>query len=997
MDNRFNSILEELANYNMSFEENISNINALGVEVKTPIQQIKEDFEKVSSSLRVCHINPTSVVPHRDEIFRLVDETDMDVIAVSETNMKSSTLKSRITLPGYKLFRKDRTYAGRGGVCLYLKDNITAKKINLKYQELAPELLCVEAEINKTKVLIGVIYKPPRFTHHVFDNVFEELAFLTTKYQHTILMGDFNVNQLKKDTPAYKHLLNSFMEPLNLTQLIKDPTWITENRESLIDLIMVTSPANVKVSGVVDFLGINQHCLVYMAYGLSRQKRKPQYVMRRDYRNFSETDFKRDMEHAPWGNIYSCEENEIDQQVIVLENIYKDIIEKHAPMRQVKIWKPIPTQWLNDDIIKAMDQRDKYKAKFNKYKDPLMLETYKTLKNHVNYMIRKAKLQDFRKKVNEKVKDSKTFHLALKTCSVVDNKKKSGEVSYDPDKLNSCFTKHNNANIDDAMIDRETERILSRISPFSLYFRQVSEIEVIKIVKSFKSNSAGIDGISTSFVKNSINYSIHAITEIINNSIKWSIFPHRWKKAIVIPIPKCDEPTSEKDYRPISLLPIFSKILEKVIAIQLIEYFINTGLYDRFQSAYKKFHSTTTALLHILDEILRSMNRNEITVMTLLDYSKAFDTANHRLIIAKLKALGLKDSACLWISSYLHDRSQKVSTSKGVSKDIILKNGVPQGSILGPILFTVLTSDLHKCLQHCKYHCYADDTQLYKSGKVSDINNIIKDMNEDLQSVAEFSRTNCLKLNYDKNKFIIFSSKNNLQLINNTILDPITIDGEIVDRETVVRNLGLHMDEQLTFEYHINDLIKRAWGKLKTAWKCGKFLSAESKRIIVECYVLSQFNYLDVIWRSATKVMWNKIQKIQNNCVRFICRLRKYDHISSDFEKLNTLNMHNRTILHSLTCMFKCINDKAPPYLADKINYVSDTHEHNTRGRHEILCYQFNNKYGKFNFFNQVSSMFNNFLMRVKINLNCSIHTFKKKVSSYLLTCQKSMTHHMLC
>ena len=128
MDNRFNSILEELANYNMSFEENISNINALGVEVKTPIQQIKEDFEKVSSSLRVCHINPTSVVPHRDEIFRLVDETDMDVIAVSETNMKSSTLKSRITLPGYKLFRKDRTYAGRGGVCLYLKDNITAKK-----------------------------------------------------------------------------------------------------------------------------------------------------------------------------------------------------------------------------------------------------------------------------------------------------------------------------------------------------------------------------------------------------------------------------------------------------------------------------------------------------------------------------------------------------------------------------------------------------------------------------------------------------------------------------------------------------------------------------------------------------------------------------------------------------------------------------------------------------------------------------------------------------
>ena len=170
----------------------------------------------------------------------------------------------------------------------------------------------------------------------------------------------------------------------------------------------------------------------------------------------------------------------------------------------------------------------------------------------------------------------------------------------------------------------------------------------------------------------------------------------------------------------------------------MIEYFINTGLYDRFQSAYKKFHSTTTALLHILDEILRSIDSNEITVMTLLDYSKAFDTANHKLIVAKLKALGLTNTACQWISSYLHERLQKVRTSSGLSGDIILKNGVPQGSILGPILFTVLTSDLHECLKHCKYHCYADDTQLYKSGKVSDINDIIKDMNEDLIAVADF-------------------------------------------------------------------------------------------------------------------------------------------------------------------------------------------------------------------------------------------------------------------
>ena len=298
MDNRHDVILKELANYNISFENNISHIKSLGKEFMSPINKINHDFTKFNKSLRVCHINPTSVQAHRDEIFRIAEGTDMDVIAVSESNMKKSTLRSRITLPGYRLFRKDRTHADRGGVCVYIKDNISAKKINLKYQDLAPELLCIEGEINKTKVLVGVLYKPPKVKYDILENVLEELAFLTTKYEHTILMGDFNINMLQKDKPAYRYLLNAFIQPLQLTQLIKDPTFNKEKSESLLDLMLVTSPNNVKISGVVDFLGVNQHCLIYMAYGLQRSKTKPQYIKRRDFRNFNEEQFCTDMENA---------------------------------------------------------------------------------------------------------------------------------------------------------------------------------------------------------------------------------------------------------------------------------------------------------------------------------------------------------------------------------------------------------------------------------------------------------------------------------------------------------------------------------------------------------------------------------------------------------------------------------------------------------------------------------------------------------------------------
>ena len=993
MDNRHDTILKELANYNISFENNISHFRSLGKEFMSPIDKINQDFKKFNNSFRVCHINPTSVQAHRDEIFRIADATDMDVIAVSESNMKKSTLRSRITLPGYRLIRKDRTHADRGGVCIYIKDNIPAKKINLRYQDLAPELLCVEVEINKTKALVGVLYKPPKIKYDILENVLEELAFLTTKYKHTILMGDFNINILKKNTPAYRYLLNAFIEPLQLTQLIKEPTFNRENSESLIDLMLVSSPNNAKISGVVDFLGVNQHCLIYMAYGLQRSKSKPQYVKRRDFRNFNEEQFCKDMESAPWGNIYNFEENEVDLQVNIMENIFSEIIEKNAPMRVIKIRKPKPTQWINDEIIQAMDNRDKYKAKYNKYKDPGIFEIYKQLKNEVNYMVRRAKIKDFNERVNNKVSNAKLFHMALKYCCVVESKKKDfGDTNLDPEKLNNCFTTHNNAEVDDQMIEEEVNKILSIASPFSLHFRQVSEVEVKKIVKTFKSNSAGIDGINTLFLKKSINYSVHALTEIINCSIKWCTFPKRWKKALVVPIPKVDDPTSEKDFRPISLLPVFSKVLEKVIAAQLIEYFINTDLYDKFQSAYKKYHSTTTALLHILNELLNSIDNDEIVVMTLLDYSKAFDTANHKLILAKLRALGLQDTACDWIASYLSERTQMVSTAKGVSKEITLKNGVPQGSILGPILFTVLTSNIHKYIQHCQYHCYADDTQLYISGKVGEINTLIRQMNEDLASIAKFSKTNCLKLNYDKNKFIIFGSKSNLNRIDHIRLDTIVIDGQTVDRERVVRNLGLHMDERLNFEYHVNNMVKRAFGKLKTAWKYGKFLSAQSKRIIAECYILSQFNYLDVVWRTITKRLWNKIQRIQNNCVRFICNLRKYDHISCEFKQLNTLNMNNRATLHSLTQIYKCVSIKAPVYLTDKIKYVSSTHEHNTRQKHEILVGQFNTRYGQQSFFTKVSSMFNRLMYKLDLKEMTFVATFKKKVLNYLLTCQNNDT-----
>ena len=212
------------------------------------------------------------------------------------------------------------------------------------------------------------------------------------------------------------------------------------------------------------------------------------------------------------------------------------------------------------------------------------------------------------------------------------------------------------------------------------------------MVRTLKSNACGVDGISAYFLKLGIEHSVYAFTEIINASLKFKIFPERWKKALVKPLPKVPCPTIASDYRPISLLPAFSKILEKLVAKQMVDYLKKTNFLDNLQSAYKPCHSTITALLNVTDDIYEALENSEITFLILLDYSKAFDCANHKLILAKLQSAGFQDDALSFIKSYLSGRSQKVVTGSQESSWESVLNGVPQGSVLGPLLFTILVS-----------------------------------------------------------------------------------------------------------------------------------------------------------------------------------------------------------------------------------------------------------------------------------------------------------------
>ena len=565
------------------------------------------------------------------------------------------------------------------------------------------------------------------------------------------------------------------------------------------------------------------------------------------------------------------------------------------------------------------------------------------------------------------------------------------QVINDLNLLNAAFTANNNKSVDQKKLEQNIQNILKNALPPCFKFNEVTELEVIKVIKSIKTNAMGVDNISAMFIKMGVRIISPFITDIVNNIIKNCIFPCRWKLALIKPLPKVFNPLSPSDFRPISLLPAFSKIIEKILGSQMQTYFNKRKLLNKYQSAYTINHSCTTVLLDITDFAFDAIDNNEIVILVLLDYSKAFDCANHQLILAKAKALGFQESALRLIASYLSNRKQQIKVDNKESEWCSLINGVPQGSILGPLLFTILLTDIQNVIVHSKHHCYADDTQVFTKCKVEEIENTIENLNNDLNDIAKFSKDNCLDLNAGKSKYIIIGSNANLRSLKTKNLPPIKINYKPIDREIFVKNLGITFDETLSFSKHVNKLVSNAVGKLKHAFRFKNFLSQEAKIIIVESYILSNLNYCDILFQNLSVVMQNKLQKLQNWCIRFIFRSRKFDHISLYFKKLNTLNIEQRRKLHSLTQMHKLRKKIGPEYLLEKLKCHKDIHNYETRHNSDFVISKASTKKSQNKFLNKCVKAYNGILKeknsenKLIFSEKDSINTFKKKVKKHML------------
>lgn len=420
------------------------------------------------------------------------------------------------------------------------------------------------------------------------------------------------------------------------------------------------------------------------------------------------------------------------------------------------------------------------------------------------------------------------------------------------------------------------------------------------------------------------------MTHVINLSLLNACIPTDFKTAKVLPLYKKGNKNEEGNYRPVSILPVMSKIFEKVVYSQLYKYLDNKSLLYKNQSGFRTGFSTDTALTCLGDKIRFNMDNGLYTGMVLIDLQKAFDTVNHKILACKLKAIGLDNVSVNWFMSYLSDRNQFVyanNTCSGIGK---VNCGVPQGSILGPLLFVIYINDMENSV-NCDLYMYADDAALIVSGK--SVNEIEVMLSSELESLSAWLEENKLSLHLGKTESILFATSRKLAKTDQ--LDIKCKDVNISSKSSV-KYLGVNIDQDMSCSTVANCFLGKINGKLKFLHRKAAFFGLRERKMLCSALLQSHFDYACNLWyRNLSTALKCKFQKAQNKIVRYILNYDSRQHLYfEDFKKVNMLSVENRVDYITLCHMFNINKGIAPSYLCD-LNIT--VHTHSTRSNSDYI------------------------------------------------------------
>lgn len=507
-----------------------------------------------------------------------------------------------------------------------------------------------------------------------------------------------------------------------------------------------------------------------------------------------------------------------------------------------------------------------------------------------------------------------------------DDSRRTQPTSLTASDLASFFTskidaiRASTANSDTATYKKRTDAKFCDFTP-------CAATDIRRIINQSPGKSCQLDPLPTELLKASLDDLLPILTTICNQSLLEGVLPISQKSAIITPILKKAglDPDVAANYRPISNLTFISKVIERIVAGQLTAYLVANNLLPTRQSAYRAHHSTETALLGITSAIFDAADKADVTLLAALDLSAAFDCVDHHILLERLRiSYGLGGCVLDWIASFLHDRSQTVSFAGGLSAASTVLYGVPQGSVLGPLLYVLYTADVCDIAasHQVHIHCYADDIQLYKHCAVADIDTTTRNILACIEAIDQWMSSNRLKLNASKTQFAWFGSWQQLSKFKPQPLRTQTGD-DILPCDKLC-SLGLNLDSQLTMEAHVNNVVRSCSFQLRQLRSIRQCLTTEAATALVHAFVISRVDYCNSVFFRASDRVHRKLQSVLNSAARLITGRRLYDHITPIMrDELHWLPVSQRIAYKLAVITHNCLRGLGPQYLLDMLQQIA--------------------------------------------------------------------------
>ena len=875
---------------------------------------------------------------------------------------------------------------GRGLILYTHKSlNVTEVKMNTEFKEN----LFVEIHLkNREKLLVGLIYRSPSDKLPEENKKLRELINEAANLNHSsyILMGDFNYPSIDWNLLTAKNINSEeqkFLECLQdnyFFQVLDQPTrWRGTDTPNLLDLLITDDTERIEDIDYQSPIGKSDHCVITFNFICQRSKQKDN-KQRKCYRKADYNQIKYELKQTKWEDVLDEQNNSLDDMWKKFHNKIKDLEEKYVPISKNNKNKH-PHIPIDKDTIAAIKHKTSLCRKFIRTKDPEVRKKYNRARNRVSKLIKKCRknyeniladdVKNNPKRIWRYINSKSKMRQGVNELCTDPNNEKSEKTEDDKQKANIL------ASYFSSVFTKEPPGDAPKLQPrkIKIPWRDIiiNPEEVEKLLKELKPDkSPGPDELHPAFLKELHKELSKPLSIIFTKSLNVRDVPKDWKIANVSAIFKKGKKSLASNYRPVSLTSIVCKTMEKIVRNHITEHMNNNSFFTNKQFGFMQGRSTALQLLKVLDEWTETIDSGYGIDVVYMDFQKAFDTVPHKRLIEKLKAYGIGNDMISWTQNFLQGRKQQVIVNGEKSNWHEVTSGIPQGSIVGPLMFIIFINDLPDTVTS-RVYMFADDTKLFKIVKENEDREILQ---RDLEKLTEWTNTWLLKLHPEKCKYMQLGNK----APQNTV--KYTLQGIELSETQEEKDIGVLIDNRLSFDSHISEKVKKAHQMFAVIRRNFNYLDKKSFIPLYKTLVRTHLDYANSVWAPYKIKHIEMLEGVQRRATKQIPGLSDLPYQ----ERLRILKLPTltyRRIRGDMIEVYKILTEKYDPNIGNFLRLRSEYSQRVGGRGHDMKLFQQRARLDiRKHYFTVRTCQTWNSLPPAVVNAN-NVNTFKNRLDAY--------------